>query len=162
MYSYLDNLQSIDPNTDDNCHRLVDYLAGGLNYAIDLKIPGYVAVRATRSYDAVDIDTSSFPMLKVFRQQEAVSTANLYSGDLIISYSMLMPDRSKLPGIMHWVSRHLVQMLTNWSLYDQACPFRILPEYNGKLKIEYRIMVDNLQNPAYAYLKITVPFAEKN
>jgi hypothetical protein len=238
VYAYLDSLQSIDPLKDDNCQKLVDYLAGGLNYAIDLhnlggivaivpaainppinataiytvndttnlkvdglvgftNVPGFlkiiaipslttaelenisidpttliplnspllskvIAVRATRSYDAVDIDTSSFPMLKVFRQKETSDVSRTVKTDLVITYSMVMPDVQQLPGIMHWTCRHIVAMLSAWSSNDQACPFQILPDLTDKITSEYRIMVGDLQQPVYAYLRISLPAKEFN
>jgi hypothetical protein len=237
-YAYLDSLISINPLKDDNCQKLVDYLAGGLNYAIDLHnlgdvvaivpapflppinattiytvndttnlkadglvgftgVPGFlkiiaipslttvelenvsidpttliplnspllskvIAVRATRSYDAVDIDTSSFPMLKVFRQKETSDVSRVNRTDLVITYSMVMPNVEQLPGIMHWVDRHIVAMLSAWSSNDQACPFQILPDLTDKITSEYRIMVGDLQQPVYAYLRISLPAKEFN
>jgi hypothetical protein len=237
-YAYLDSLRSIDPLTDDNCQKLVDYLAGGLNYAIDLhnlggivaivpapflppinattiytvndttnlkvdglvgfaNVPGFlkiiaipslttvevenvsidpttliplnapllskmIAVRATRSYDAVDIDTSSFPMLKVFRQKETSDVSRVNRTDLVITYSMMMPNVEQLPGIMHWIDRHIIAMLSAWSSNDQACPFQILPDLADKITSEYRIVVGDLQQPVYAYLRISLPAKEFN
>jgi hypothetical protein len=237
-YAYLDSLRSISPTTDDNCQKLADYLAGGLNYAIDLhdlgstvatvpapfstpinstivytvdttanlkvdgflkfpQISGYlrivsipslttvevenvsidptivlplnspllskvIVVRATRSYDAVDIDTSSFPMLKVFRQKETSSVDRINRTDLVITYSMVMPEVGKLPGIMHWIDRHIIAMLSAWSSNDSACPFQVLPEQADKITSEYRIMVGDLQQPVYAYLRISLPAKEFN
>ncbi len=236
-YSFLDSLVSIDPLSDDNCQKLVDYLAGGLNYAIDLHnlgdvvasawagaipnltedgtialdttanlqvgglirfpgINGYlkilsiddttttvqvqnisidptqlipinsqvlnkvVAVRATRSYDAVDIDTGSLPMLKVFRQKEVSDVSRVNRTDLVITYSMAMPNVEQLPGIMHWVNRNITSMLSAWNSNDSACQFQILPEQSDKINSEYRIMVGDLQQPLYAYLRISLPARE--
>jgi hypothetical protein len=237
-YAYLDSLININPLADDNCQRLIDYLAGGLNYAIDLHnlgsigaivpapflppinattiytvndttnlkvdglvgfaaVPGFlkiiaipslttvevenvsidpttliplnspllskvIAVRATRSYDAVDIDTSSFPMLKVFRQKETSDTSRINRTDLVITYSMLMPNVEQLPGIMHWTCRHIIAMLSAWGSNDQSCPFQILPDLADKITSEYRIMVGDLQQPVYAYLRISLPAKEFN
>jgi hypothetical protein len=237
-YAYLESLISINPLKDDNCQKLVDYLAGGLNYAIDLhnlgsivaivpapflvpinattiytlndttnlkvdglvgfaSLPGFlkiisipslttvevenvsidptnliplnapllskmIAVRATRSYDAVDIDTSSFPMLKVFRQKETSDVSRVNRTDLVITYSMMMPNVEQLPGIMHWVDRNIIAMLSAWSSNDQACPFQILPDLADKITSEYRIMVGDLQQPVYAYLRISLPAKEFN
>jgi hypothetical protein len=237
-YAYLDSLISINPLKDDNCQKLVDYLAGGLNYAINLHnlgnvgaiaiapvipvidgqliytvdatanlradgllgfdgVQGFlkivqilspttvqiqninidpivflplnspllskvIAVRATRSYDAVDIDTSSFPMLKVFRQKETSDVSRINRTDLVITYSMVMPNVEQLPGIMHWIDRHIIAMLSAWSSNDSACPFQILPEQSDKITSEYRIMVGDLQQPVYAYLRISLPAKEFN
>ena len=120
-----------------------------------------VAVRDTRSYDAIDIDNSCYPMLKVFRQKERVNISGIVEIDLVISYAMLLPDRDKLPGMMHWVARHIDKMLSVWSQIDNSCPFQILPK-DEKMSIEYRIMVDNLQNPVYAYLRVTLVATEFN
>jgi hypothetical protein len=237
-YTYLDSLISINPLVDDNCQKLVDYLAEGLNYAINLHnlgdvvaiaiapvipvinsqliytvnttanlradgllgfdgVKGFlkiirilsattvqienvsidpatliplnapllskvIAVRATRSYDAVDIDTSSFPMLKVFRQKETSDISRVNRTDLVITYSMVMPNVEQLPGIMHWVDRHIIAMLSAWSSNDSGCPFQLLPDLADKITSEYRIMVGDLQQPVYAYLRISLPAKEFN
>jgi hypothetical protein len=237
-YAYLDSLININPLADDNCQRLVDYLAGGLNYAIDLHnlgsigaivpapflppinattiytvndttnlkvdglvgfaaVPGFlkiiaipslttvevenvsidpttliplnspllskvIAVRATRSYDAVDIDTSSFPMLKVFRQKSVSDKFQILKTDLTISYSMLMPNVAELPGIIRWVEIHILAMLSAWGNNDSACPFQILPELADRITFEPRIMVGDFQQPVYAYLRISLPAKEFN
>jgi hypothetical protein len=155
MYEYLETLNNLDPYSDDGCQRLVNYLAGGLNYAIGIKVPDTVAVRSTRSYDAVDIDATSFPMLKVFRMRELIDRSAVADVDLAITYSMMMPDRAQLPGIMHWVARHIIEMLLSQQESSRECPFRILENDASKVTVEYRIMVDNLNQPTYAYLKIS-------
>jgi hypothetical protein len=153
QYAYLDDLDHIDPIADDACQALVDYLGHGLNYAIARKIPDQVAVRSTRSYDAVDFDTTSFPLLKVFRQKETVDLGQVATVDLVCTYAMMMPDRDQLPGIMHWIGKHIVAMLISQRESSIYCPFRIL-EDRSSISIEYRIMVDNLNQPAYAYLRV--------
>jgi hypothetical protein len=154
MYEYLSTLTNLDHNTDDGCQKLADYLGNGLNYAIAQKIPNQIVVRDTRSYDAVDFDATCFPMLKVFRQRETIDRSAVAQIDLVITYSMLMPDRNKLPGIMHWVAKHIIEMLMFQEEISRCCSFRLLPN-DTKLTIEYRIMVDNMNQPAYAYLKIS-------
>jgi hypothetical protein len=160
MYAYLDSLNHLDPHTDDPCQNLADYLAGGLNYAIAQKITGEVAVRDTRSYDAVDVDLSALPLLKVFRQKESVDLSGVVSVDLVISYSMVMPDRAKLPGIMRWVARHITLMLIAIGNRDASCPFQLTPKDIEKIQTEYRIMVNDFNLPAYAYLRMTISARE--
>lgn len=121
-----------------------------------------VGTRDTRSYDAVNIDNSSYPLLKVFRTKERVDSAGVVEIDLTIGYMMLLPDTDKIPGMMHWVARHIDKMLSFWSEVDNSCPFQVLPKGDEKAQIEYRIMVDNLQNPVYTYLRITLVAREFN
>jgi hypothetical protein len=120
-----------------------------------------VAVRDTRSYDAIDTDLSCYPLLKVFRQKERADNSGVVDVDLVIGYAMAFTDVDKLPGIMHWIARHIDAMLGYWSQVDNSCPFQILPK-DEKWTIEYRIMVDNLQNPVYTYLRITLTAREFN
>lgn len=159
MYEYLNSL-TIDPYIDDNCQKLADYLAQGLNYAIDLHRPGEVCVRSTRSYDAVDTDLSCYPVLKVFRQKETVSLSQVIETDLVISYAMVMPDRDKLPGIMRWVARHITTMLSGINQRDASCPFKLFPKGTESMNVEYKIMVNDLNQPVYTYLRITLPTRE--
>lgn len=159
-YSYLNSLQDISATTDDNCQGLAEYLASGLNYAIDLQIPGEVCVRSTRSYDAVDMDLSCYPVLKVFRQKETVNLSQVAQTDLVISYAMVMPERDKLPGIMHWVARHITAMLTAINHNDASCPFTLFPKGSESIIIEYKIMVNDLNQPVYTYLRMTIPARE--
>jgi hypothetical protein len=118
-----------------------------------------VVCRDTRSYDAVNIDNSCYPLIKVFRTKEEIDFSSVVDVDLTIGYMMLLPDTDKLPGMMHWVARHLDTLLNFWSQVDTNCPFRILPD-REPLNIEYRIMVDNLQNPVYTYLRCTLKAQE--
>lgn len=159
MYEYLDSLQ-IDPHTDDNCQKLADYLATGLNYAINRYSPNQVCVRSTRSYDAIDTDLSCYPVIKVFRQKEAVNLSQVAQTDLVISYAMVMPERDKLPGIMHWVARHITAMLTAINHNDASCPFTLFPKGSESIIIEYKIMVNDLNQPVYTYLRMTIPARE--
>jgi hypothetical protein len=98
----------------------------------------------------------------VFRQKETSDVSRTVKTDLVITYSMVMPNVEQLPGIMHWVDRHIIAMLSAWSSNDQACPFQILPELADKITSEYRIMVGDLQQPVYAYLRISLPAKEFN
>lgn len=120
-----------------------------------------VACRDTRSYDAVNVPVSCFPLLKVFRQKERVDNSGVVDVDLVIGYAMAFADEDKLPGMMHWVARHIDAMLGMASQIDGSCPFQVLPK-DDKMNIEYRIMVDNLQNPVYTYLRITLSAREFN
>lgn len=120
-----------------------------------------VMCRDTRSYDAVNVPLSCFPLVKVFRQKERVDSSGVVEVDLTIGYAMSFTDEDKLPGGMHWVARHIDAMLGFWSQIDNSCPFQILPK-DEKMNIEYRIMVDNLQNPVYTYLRITLSAREFN
>jgi hypothetical protein len=235
-YAYLDFLKSIAPTTDDNCQKLADYLAFGLNYAIDLhnlatpvanaiaptippigstiiytvdttanlKPDGFlgfadiqgilkivaipspttvelknqsidpnsllitpysllsktIAVRNTRSYDAIDQDASCYPVLKVFRQKESIDLSGVTNVDLVISYAMLMPNISELPGIMHWVRAHIAAMLTALNQIDSGCPFVLFPKQTEMINAEYKIMGNDLGQPVYTYLRMTISARE--
>lgn len=149
MYEYLD--LGINPDIDDDCQQLADYLASGLNWAIARVKPDTVAVRETRSYDAVDLSTSSFPLLKVYRTKEVTDAAGVSEVNLVVSYAMVLPEQNKLPGILHWVARHLVAMLSAQQEISLNCRFRV----KGAFTTEYRVMVNDLSQPVYAYLRIS-------
>lgn len=149
----------IDANTATFTNISIDPVPIAPNTPLLTKV---VACRDTRSYDAVNINNSSYPLIKVFRNKERVNLSGVVEVDLTIGYMMLLPDADKLPGMMHWVARHIDAMLNFRSQAFDTCPFELLPKDNEKIAIEYRIMVDNLQNPVYTYLRVTFTAREFN
>jgi hypothetical protein len=152
-YDYLLNLSHVDPLIDDNCQWLVDYLGTGLNWAIGQHFPNEIAVRSTRSYDAIAVDLSSYPVLKVFRQQQTSDRALVYNTTVVVSYAMTLPKQDDLPGIMQWVATHITAMLTYLGETDRGCPF--LVDIYKPFKHEFRIMVNDLSQPTYCYLRVS-------
>jgi hypothetical protein len=155
-YDYLDSLAGLDPDRDDDCQKLANYLAAGLNSAIAKIKPDTIAVRETRSYDAVDLDLTCFPLLKVYRIKEVTDVSGKSEVDLVCSYAMVMPDRGKMPGIMKWVAEHIKLMLSSQREEAIHCAFRVGDRYTT----EYRIGVNDFQQPVYAYLRISFTATE--
>lgn len=151
-YGFLNDLDFIDPYVDTHCQWLVDYIANGLNYAIKRRDPSLVAVRATRSYDAVLPDLSCFPLLKVYRKQQSSDMSLRYKGQWTCSYSLVLPEQDNIPGIGNWLCVTVSAILQQLGEVDRGCP--VLIDHDYPITHEFRIMVNDLQQPVYCYIKV--------
>ncbi|WP_310410568.1 hypothetical protein [Chamaesiphon sp. OTE_8_metabat_110] len=158
-YAYLDKHDNLDPHLDINCQKLADYLKSGLNYAIARQIPNGIACRDTRSFDDVNFALSCLPLLKVYRQSETTQRSQIVDTNLAITYAMGHPDVQKLPGIMHWVDRVLTAQIAHIAANDRGCGWWLLPK-SEPIKSEYRIMANELMQPVYVYLKLSLTARE--
>jgi hypothetical protein len=66
---------------------------------------------------------------------------------------MTLPKQDDLPGIMQWISTHITAMLAYLGETDRGCPF--LVDIEKRFKHEFRIMVNDLSQPTYCYLRVT-------
>ena len=145
------------PDTDPACQALAIYLMQGLNTAIKVIHPNHVAVRSVTCYDAVNPDLSRFPLIKVYRTTDTYKDFSSTT-QAEIPYCMTFPDVDKLPGILRWVSREVNRLLRERSLGDGYCDPRINVEQ--ELKAEYRLMVNEVSQPVYAFLRFNFSFSE--
>ena len=136
-YTYLDPYSTINPLVDRNIQWLVDYLATGLNYAIGLHDSTEIAVRSTKSYDAILADLSAFPLLKAYRVDQTSDMSLTYNTTVCVSYALVLPKQDQLPGIMQWVATNITAMLTYLNAFDRGCPFQVEA---ADIKHEFRIM----------------------
>lgn len=145
------------PETDPACYAIANYLMDGLNTALKEKYPKHIAVRDTVCYDAINPDLSRFPLLKVYRTTDTYSDF-VNETSAVIAYCMSFPDIDKLPGIMRWVSKQINRLIRLWSLALHGCKPTI--PIDQELKAEYRIMVNEVSQPVYAFLRISFVFKE--
>lgn len=147
------------PEIDPALQAIATYLMEGLNAALEEIYPlsGQIAVRDTVCYDAVNPDLSRFPLLKVYRLTDAYPDfANQTTS--VIAYCMTFPAVDMLPGIMRWVSKEINRLLRLWSINHSNCIPYIDPA--SDFKAEYRIMVNEVSQPVYAFLRFNFSFTE--
>jgi hypothetical protein len=159
IYTYLDKFDTLDPLRDINCQKLADYLKDGLNYAIARQFPTFVACRDTRSFDDVNFALSCLPLLKVYREQETTQRSQIIDTNLAIVYAMAHPDVEQLPGISRWVDRILTAQIAHLAANDRGCGWWLLPK-SEPVTSRYAIMANELMQPVYAYLKLSLKARE--
>lgn len=137
---------------DPVCLKLAKYLQEWLNSELKKIDPNLVACRDTVCYDAVNPDLSRFPLLKVYRLSDNFEYGHPKSQtSFVISYCLSFPDQELLPGILRWVSWQLNEALTQWKESKNCSP--IITQ--GSFRSEYRIMVNELSQPVYAFLRFS-------
>lgn len=147
-----------NPAIDRSCLAIADYLMKRLNITLQQDYPNAIAVRDIVSYDAVNPDLSRFPLLKVYRLTD---TYDLYSNetDAVIAYCLTFPNQEQLPGILRWASYQIVSALRDFSVSQETCP-GLRFSIEQVLKAEYRVMVNEVANPVYAFLRVNFQFKE--
>jgi hypothetical protein len=146
------------PNIDPTMERLGNYLKDGLNQEI-LKVSSgaeIIAVAHVISYNHLPTDLSSFPLLKVYRQNDSFSGGH-NTTQASINYCLSFPDEAKIPGILRWVAITIDKLLREWGLNRRGCYPSIDPD--ATWKAEYRTMVLNGE-PMYSLLMINFEFTE--
>lgn len=146
------------PKQDKVLREIAKHLADGLNYAFINLCPGEIAVRDVVDYDAVNIDLSRFPLLKVYRQTDSFSESTKgRNTDCVVAYCIAFPDQDKLPGLMQWVSIAINKLLERYVINHEHCQSNVI---NEARKAEYRIMVNEVATPVYAFLRINFKIIE--
>jgi hypothetical protein len=144
------------PKQDQFLLKLGNYIADGINSAYLIHCPKEIAIRDIIDYDAVNIDTSRFPLLKLYRQ-----TDNHFEGvrsrqtKAIIAYCLTFPIQDRLPGLMQYMSQAINIMLDSFALLHENCPENVIVEDRSA---EYRIMVSEITNSIYPFLRFNFTF----
>ena len=137
---------------DLTCDRLAKFLQNWLNEKLDQTEPGSIACRDTICYDAINPDLSRFPLLKVYRLFDSFEYGRPKSQtQFVITYCLTFPNQDKLPGMLRWVAFEINEALTYWK-HNSQCPPII---QQGRLRAEYRIMVNEVSQPVYAFLRFS-------
>jgi hypothetical protein len=153
---YSEYCLNISPEIDGVTQEIGVYLASGLNCYFQKFEPDLYAVKDVISYDAIDVDLSRFPLLKVYRINE-VFEGRQSTTSAVIAYCLAFPETDKLPGLLRWVSRVINELLENYRHQHENCSLQIVAEAR---KHEYRIMVNELAQPVYAFLRVNFSFLE--
>lgn len=147
----------LTPNEDEVLRDIAVYVADGLNFGFTFKVPGELAVRSIVDYDALNPDLSRFPLLKVYRQTDTFNGKEERTTKCIISYCIAFPDQDKLPGILQWVAIAIDKLLFNYAQTHEHCPMNVITE---ERIAEYRMLLNELGTPVYAFLKFNFKIIE--
>jgi len=150
------NSLKITPLVDNFCLDLGKYLADGLNCYFSKYDIDSLAVKDIIAYDAVNVDLSRFPILKVFRLKDRFSSSG-NQGQGVIYYCLSYPDLDLLPGLISWVSAVINELLKSFSSQHENCDRSIKEEIRDH---EYRLMVNAAGEPVWAFLRINFTFME--
>jgi hypothetical protein len=157
-FSFLDAI-AINPKTDEVLIKLANYLKDGMNFSIQKMHPQTIAVRDALEYDAVNPALSRFPLLKVYRITTTFNPDFTSSTDAVVAYCLNFPSVDELPGILRWAAKTIAYLLRSYALFEGGnCPLII--DLDRPIKAEYRIMVNEVSQPVYAFLRINFTFKE--
>lgn len=156
-YAYLDELR-IRPDEDQACKAIASYIGNGLNHLLRKFDKECIAVRDIEQYDAVNPDLSRFPLVKCYRTSETHTSRSSRTVSAVIAYCLTFPNQDKLPGVLGWVSAATNLMLRQYAVRHQYCPVELKLEED--YKAEFRIMVNEVSAPVYAFLRFNVNFVE--
>ncbi len=135
------------PFVDTTLEKIAVHVMNQLNLAY----PQQKVVQSYRTYDAYNVPTSDYPLIKVFRVTDTFKKGTTSrSSRAVISYSLVLPDQEHLAPIMSWVSFQINKALLNseW----RVCVFH---EEAGDTA-EYRIMLNEVGNPVYSFLRFNI------
>lgn len=136
---------------DPTCDRLAKFLKDWLNQHLKEIAPDQIACRDTICYDAVNLDLSRFPLVKVYRLADNFGDGHpKCETSFVIAYCLTFPSQDQLPGMMNWASWRIAEALSYWK-QNSSCPPHI---QQGGIRSEYRIMANEVGQPVYAFLRV--------
>lgn len=151
--NYLDS-----PEHDQFLLKLGIYIAEGINHAYRKHYPNEVAIREVIDYDAVNIDISRFPLLKLYRQTDNYEAMDVSQTKAVIAYCLTYPDQDRLPGLIKYMSKVINTMLDIYHYNHEECPSNVILE---KRSAEYRIQVNEVTRAIYPFLRFNFSFREQ-
>lgn len=152
----LDFLES--PKNDRFLLKLGTYIADGINYSYRKHYGNEIAIREIIDYDAVNIDISRFPLLKLYRQTDNYSQKSVGTTKAIIAYCLTYPEQDRLPGLMQYMSKAIDIMLDTYYYKHEDCQPNVVLEERSA---EYRIQVNEITNAIYPFLRFNFSFTEQ-
>lgn len=152
-------LKSLDsPKHDEFLLKLGIFIAEGINFSYRKHCPEEVAIREIIDYDAVNIDISRFPLLKLYRQTDDYQQEDVGTTKAIIAYCLTYPEQDRLPGLMKYMSKAINIMLDDFYYQHEHCPTNVILEERAA---EYRIQVNEVTNAIYPFLRFNFSFREQ-
>jgi hypothetical protein len=146
------------PKQDKFLLKLGEYIAEGINPAYLEHCPEEIAIRDIVDYDAVNIDVSRFPLLKLYRQTDNhFDSKRSRETKAIIAYCLTFPQQDRLPGLMQYMSKAINIMLDSFAYKHEHCPENVILEDRNA---EYRIMVNEATNSIYPFLRFNFTFRQ--
>ncbi|MEM8781113.1 MAG: hypothetical protein AAGF26_20100 [Cyanobacteria bacterium P01_G01_bin.49] len=146
------------PKNDEFLLKIGRYIADGINYHYLEHCPEDIAIRDIIDYDAVNIDISRFPLLKLYRQTETFEGTDVSETDGIISYCLTYPQQDRLPGLVKYMSKAINVLLDDYHHQHEHCESNVLLT---ERKAEYRIMVNEVTRDIYPFLRFNFRFREQ-
>lgn len=151
----LDCLDS--PKHDYFLLNLGRYIADGINFSYRQKFPDEIAIREIIDYDAVNLDISRFPLLKLYRQNDNYQKMDVSKSKAIIAYCLTYPEQDRLPGLIKYMSKAINTMLDIYHYSHESCPSNVILE---ERTAEYRIQVNEVTKAFYPFLRFNFSFDE--
>ena len=149
----------IDVERDRVCYTLAHYLADGLNYDLHKRVCKQ-AVANILDYDGLTVDNSQFPLLKVYRLTDAhKSDRSLRNSNMVVTYSLIAPQQTELPGILNWLSITINHLLDYYHHTHEHCEWNV---ELGDRTAEYKILYNEINNFAYPFFRIPFNIIEQN
>ena len=109
---------------------------------------GDVAIRTYRTYDAYQVSTPEFPLLKVYRVSDNWKNGKLLRNSSVsISYSLMLPQQEKLMPLLNWISYEI-----NKHLLSSNCQVKIDPG----VRVQYRTMINEVGQAIYSFLRADI------
>lgn len=152
----LGNLDS--PKSDKFLLKLGRYIADGINHDYLRHCPEEIAIRDIIDYDAVNIDVSRFPLLKLYRQSDTYEQMDVGETKAIIAYCLTYPQQDRLPGLIKYMSKAINIMLDDYHYNHDDCSSNVMSEDRTA---EYRIMVSEVTKDIYPFLRFNFTFREQ-
>lgn len=152
----LDLINLASPKQDNFLLNLGKYIADGINSDYIKRFPQEIAIREIIDYDAINIDISRFPLLKLYRQtDEYLLEDGTRQTKAIIAYCLTYPEQNRLPGLMKYMSKAINIMLDNYYYNHEQCSTNVML---ANRSAEYRIMVSEVTNSIYPFLRFNFSF----
>lgn len=146
------------PKQDEFLLKLGRYIAEGINPAYLQHYPDELAIRDIVDYDAVNIDVSRFPLLKLYRQTDQhFDATRSRETKAIIAYCLTFPQQDRLPGLMAYMSQAINIMLDCFAQKHEGCAENVIMSDRNA---EYRIMVNENTNSIYPFLRFNFTFRQ--
>lgn len=111
-------------------------------------------VNTYRTYDALNVPLSDFPLLCVYRITDTYRPFTLLSNCYgVITYSLSYPQLNDLPGVLKYVADTI-----NVALIENE--LELPPNRTGGYRAEYRLMKNDVIQSVYPFLRFTFGFTE--
>lgn len=146
------------PKNDDFLLDLGRYIAVGVNWQYQIECPNELGIRDVIDYDAVNIDVSRFPLLKLYRQTDTYESMSSGVTKAVIAYCLTYPIQDRLPGLLRWMSQAINILLDNYHHQHQSCKQNVILEERNT---EYKIMVAEPTRAIYPFLRCNFSFWEQ-
>jgi len=148
----------ITPNLDEAVDYIAKYLFEHINkdfFSYIEENPGLrsslgeIAVRSYRTYDAYQVSTPEYPLLKVYRVSDNWKPQKLLrTSSISISYSLSLPQQERLMSLLNWISYEIRKHLLSPS-------FKVKILEDG-VRTQYRTMINEVGQAIHSFLRVDI------